>query len=160
MPGVGKSVIGKELALKLGFTFLDADTIIERNAGSKLQQIIDSCGESVFLEMEQAAILELGSIDKHVICPGGSVVYSDSAMTFLRQHSMIILLEASLAEIRGRIGNPETRGIVGAKEKNLETIFKERTPLYKKYAEAVIPVPDPFDPSRAVADIIRELSRH
>ena len=158
MPGVGKSVIGKALSLKLGFAFLDADTLIEKNAHLSLQQIIDIYGESAFLRMEEHAILELGSIDNHVICPGGSVVYSDSAMAFLRKHSVVFFLDSSLSAVQGRVGNQAVRGIVGAKEKSLETIYRERVPLYRKFADTIITIPDLLDVQQAVTAITQALS--
>ena len=160
MPGVGKSIVGKELARKLAFTFLDTDVIIEKNAHLPLHQIIDIYGESVFLEMEQKAVLDLGEVDNHVICPGGSVIYSPEAMAFLQQHSVIIFLDASLSGIEGRIGNLSARGVVGAKEKRLKTIYKERIPFYHKYAARVITMPDNFDVDQTVGAIIDALSRN
>ncbi len=160
MPGVGKSVIGKELAGKLGYAFFDADAVIEARSGMRLQQLIDTRGEEVFLGMEERVILDLGDVDNHVICPGGSIVYSETAMTCLCRNSTVVFLDAPLSVIRNRINNQSTRGIIGVRAKNLETIYNERSPLYGKYAELVVPVPDPLDVRQAVAAIIRMLPRN
>lgn len=138
MPGVGKSSIGKELALKLGFNFLDADNIIEKSAKLKLQEIIDKYGENKFLEMEQLAVLGLGEIDACVICPGGSVVYSQQAMSYLKANSVIVFLEADLEVIEGHIANQSSRGIIGLKGKTLEDVYKQRQPIYEKYADITL----------------------
>ncbi|MCK5176932.1 MAG: (d)CMP kinase, partial [Candidatus Aenigmarchaeota archaeon] len=49
MAGVGKSFIGKKLAKKLNYDFIDVDELIEKNTNLKLQQIIDKFGERYFL---------------------------------------------------------------------------------------------------------------
>jgi len=71
MSGVGKSIIGKELAKRLNYKFLDIDELIEEKIGLKLQQIIDNSGEKRFLEIEKKTILGLGRLDNCVISPGG-----------------------------------------------------------------------------------------
>lgn len=138
MPGAGKSSIGSKLALRLQFDFLDADNIIEKSAGLKLQEIIDKYGEEKLLEMEQNAVIGLGKIDRCVICPGGSVVYSQEAMSFLKANSVIFFLEADLECIKEQIANLSTRGIIGLKGKALEDVYKQRRPLYEKYADVTV----------------------
>jgi shikimate kinase len=154
MPGAGKSVVGKVLAEKLGLAFLDADAIIEKDAGLKLRQIIARYGEAAFLEREQKAIIGLGDFKNHVICPGGSVVYSPAAMNFLQENAIIVFLDASLENIKKRAGNIVARGVVGAHGKSLEALFHERLPLYKKYAELIIPVAESFDPEHIAGQIL------
>jgi len=138
MPGAGKSSIGRKLALKLGFTFIDADTIIEKNAKLKLQEIIDKYGEEKFLEMERLAVIELGNIDSCVICPGGSVVFSLEAMDFLKENSVIVFLEADIACMQEHITDASKRGIIGFKGRTLEEIYQQRQPLYEKYANIIL----------------------
>ncbi len=138
MPGAGKSSIGKELASRLQFDFLDADNIIEKSAKLKLQGIIDKYGEETFLEMEQKAVIGLGKIDCCVICPGGSVVYSQEAMSFLKENSVIIFLDADLERVKEHISNLSTRGIIGLKGKALEDVYQQRRPLYEKYADVTL----------------------
>ena len=159
MPGVGKSSIGKKLAEGLKFTFLDADEIIEKSAGLKLQQIIDKHGEEIFLKMEQRAIIDLGVIDNHVICPGGSVVYSKEAMRFLKNNSTIIFLNTELKTIKKNINNLTSRGIIGLRGKTLMEIYKERDPLYTKYADITINLPQNLNIQKHVSYIIQALSR-
>lgn len=100
MPGAGKSSIGKKLAEELHYSFIDADETIKKNTGLKLQDIIDRYGETAFLEMEQRVIMDLAITDKLVICTGGSVVYSEKAMHFLKKNSIIIFLNAELKTLK------------------------------------------------------------
>lgn len=156
MAGVGKSVIGKELAKRLNYTFLDVDKIIEEKTKLKLQQIIDKFGEDKFLNIEEKTILELGKFDNCIISPGGSVVYSVEAMKFLKKNSVIIFLDLPLKSIKNQISNISTRGIVGLKKKGLEALFNERVILYKKYADITIKGSKDFD-INDVVKIIRKV---
>ena len=138
MAGVGKSFIGKHLAERLNCTFVDIDEVIEKKTSLTLQQIIDTHGEEEFLKIEERAILRLNGFNNSIISPGGSIIYSKKAMDFLKEKSIVIYLEDSLENIKRRIKNPHTRGLVGFKNKDIESIFEERCDLYEKYADATI----------------------
>ena len=155
MAGVGKSVIGRELAKRLKHTFLDIDELIEQNTKLKLQQIIDRFGNDRFTEIEEETVLQLGKLDGCVISPGGSVIYSAKAMEFLKECSVIVFLDDSFESIRERLTNEEIRGIVGLKEKDLKTLFNERRVLYKKYADMTVKIPREFDADVVIEEIIR-----
>ena len=142
MSGVGKSRIGKLLATKLNYTFLDIDRAIENENGKKLQDLVDCLGDEEFLRLEEIAIIGIGKTSNSVISPGGSSIYSERAMKFLKSISKIFFLNASLQEIKRRTADFTERGIVGLKEKGLERLFVERLPLYKKYADFTIDVKD------------------
>lgn len=138
MSGVGKSHIGKLLADRLNYRFIDIDKIIEKESGKRLQTIVDCIGDEEFLKLEESAILGIGKISNSVICPGGSSIYSEKAMNFLKSASKIVFLNASLSEIKKRTPDFSRRGIVGLKEKGLEKLFEERLPLYRKYADTTV----------------------
>ncbi|MFH1094042.1 MAG: shikimate kinase [Candidatus Omnitrophota bacterium] len=157
MPGAGKSSIGRTLASKLGFDFLDTDNIIEKRAKFKLQKIIDKYGEATFLDMEQQAVIGLGKIDNCVICPGGSVVYSHKAMSFLKENSVIVFLEADLECLKEHISDISTRGIVGLKGKDLEDVYQQRRSLYEKYADVTLKLSQDLTIMEHVECIIKSL---
>ena len=153
MAGVGKSFIGEALAKELSVRFIDTDRIIEDKYGMKLQDIIDTYGEKEFLEMEKRATLSLKLYRDCIISTGGSIIYSKEAMEFLKKDSVIIFLDASLTAIDSWIANKITRGIVYLK-KGLRSVYKERLPLYKKYADIRIKLTKSYDRDHIVKDII------
>ncbi len=156
MPGVGKSVIGRELAIRLGYAFIDTDVTIEKRAGLKLQQILDTYGEEKFMEFEEQAALDIGKADKCIISPGGSIIYSEKAMKFLAENSRVIYLKMSFSGIRKRLANMDTRGIVGLKKKGLRALFDERSVLYEQCADIKIELPDENDLDTVVKTIMWE----
>jgi shikimate kinase len=137
MPGVGKSTVGKMLSEKLDYSFIDIDKEIEKRMGAALQDILDSSGDAEFIKIEEKEVLRLGKIERAVISPGGSIIYSPNAMARLRSISRIIFLDATFDTIVRRIGGTP-RGIVGLKEKGLRGVYDERKELYVKYADETI----------------------
>ncbi|ADI73419.1 shikimate kinase [Methanohalobium evestigatum Z-7303] len=140
MAGAGKSTIGKSMAKKLGYRFIDIDKLVEKKSDKNLQELIDTHGDNALLELEEQTVLELrlNTEDECIISPGGSIVYSDSAMEFLDKYSTIVFLDVSFDVITKRLSNSATRGMVGIKNKSLEDLFRERRKLYNKYANITV----------------------
>ena len=139
MSGVGKSGTGKILARKLGYAFVDVDKRLEAKAKKPLQEILDVLGDELFVGAEAAEVLALAGIDRAVIAPGGSVVYSDDAMRFLKRVSTVVWLYAPVEAIEARI-DPSGRGIVGLKGRTFRELYAEREALYAKAADHIVAV--------------------
>jgi len=137
MPGAGKSTVGVILAKTLGMGFVDTDLEIQRSHGKLLQDMIDEYGIEGLLRAEERTILG-GSYKHAVIATGGSAIYSDKAMAFLKKQGIVIYLRADLETIQRRISNIATRGIAMGRDQTLGDIYNERTPLYEKYADIII----------------------
>ncbi|MEE1060642.1 MAG: shikimate kinase [Ruminococcus sp.] len=134
MPGSGKSTVGVLLAKALGYSFVDTDLIISRKAEKTLQRIIDEDGLEEFLKLEAQTGEEL-ECDCTVVATGGSMVLCDKAMENLRKQGKVVFIDVPLCEIEKRVTNIKTRGIAFAKDETLADVYRERTPLYKKYAD-------------------------
>ena len=126
MPSSGKSVLGKMLAKKRGMSFLDLDTLIEKNNGKLLREIIAEEGREGFLRIEEEAGASL-SVENTVISPGGSICYGEI--------SKVIFLHVPYEEMEKRIGDPVKRGVAIPEGFTLKDLYEERTALYRKYAE-------------------------
>lgn len=141
LPSAGKSTIGVILAKTLGMNFIDTDITIQENTGLLLQTIIDEDGPERFLEIEEQTILGL-KITNAVIATGGSVVYSNAAMNHLGSGSFVVYLKISFEEMRKRLKNIKTRGVVMIPGQSLHDMVNQRTPLYEKYADVIIDCSD------------------
>ena len=139
MPGSGKSTVGVLLAKALGYLFEDVDLRISRRAGKPLQKILDEDGLLGFLRLEE----EVGSAvqaDRTVIATGGSMVLSERAMAHLKTLGKVVFIDVPFPEIKRRVTNIRTRGIAFHKNETLEDVYRERLPLYEKYADVTIRV--------------------
>ena len=159
MPGSGKSVVGKIIATRLGWTFLDTDRCIEKRHGMPLQALIDQVGDAMFRQLEEETILDIAIPNRTVIATGGSVVYSDAAMQYLASLSAVVFLDAPIAAIRAHIQSEAPRGIVGMKEGGLEELYQDRLPRYRQYANLVV-LFDTETPEEAAGRILSELPKH
>ncbi|MEK9186216.1 MAG: shikimate kinase [Patescibacteria group bacterium] len=134
MPGSGKSTIGKKLAERLKFRFVDLDELIKEKIGRSHAEILEKDGRDALINLENQLTLEL-NFENTIFSPGGSIIYSLVAMEKLRAETTVIYLELPLQEIQKRLGkNPNSRGIVGLQENGLDNLYRERTPLYQKFA--------------------------
>ena len=134
MSGAGKSTLGVLLAKTLGLHFIDTDILIQQKTGKLLQQILDEDGIDCFLQIEEEVVASL-ELQSCVIATGGSVVYSERAMEHLKQNALVVYLYADYEEIRGRLSNIKTRGIVFKGKNDLHAVYNERLPLYERYAD-------------------------
>lgn len=130
--GTGKSTIGKIVAEKLGYAFLDSDTVIEEEAGATVAEIFEMYGEQYFRELESNVISRISSQDNLVIATGGGVVLSSQNMHVLGSSGIIICLKAEPQAILKRIGDTSTRPLLkeGNPAQAMEKRLKEREGLY------------------------------
>ncbi len=151
MPGAGKSTLGKKVAELLHYRFIDIDLLIEQKEKLKLPEVLAKYGEKRFLELEEETIFSLGVLQNSILSPGGSVIYLEKAMEFLKNNSIMVFLDVPFPMIERRIGSAP-RGIIGLQEKSLEQLFLERKILYEKDADAVVKVLENSD----VEDVVGE----
>lgn len=157
MPGSGKTAIGKILASRLGWELVDTDHLLERRHGKPLQELINEVGDAAFRALEEQAVLALVPARPTVISTGGSVVYSERAMSHLASLSAVIFLDATLDSIRSHIDAEAPRGIIGMPAGGLDELYRERLPLYRRHALITIQT-DSETPEEVAERALRELS--
>lgn len=139
MPGSGKTTIGTELSEKMGYGYIDSDSVIVAREGKRLNELIEQVGREAFLDIEAKINSELCA-DRCVIATGGSVVYREKAMEKLKTMGKIVYLKLSLQTIESRLGDLKKRGVAIKEGFTLQDLYAERTPLYEKYADIVVPL--------------------
>jgi shikimate kinase/REP element-mobilizing transposase RayT len=137
MPGAGKSTVGVLLAKARSMEFVDTDVCIQAREKRRLQEIIDSEGLEEFRRIEARQILDL-KCRHHVIATGGSVVYDEGAMRHLGRAGVVVHLDLPLERLKERLRNLPSRGVVMAAGQSLESLYAERQPLYRRYAQVTV----------------------
>lgn len=147
MPGCGKSTVGQELAHRLGRKFVDADSVVEEQAGLSIPEIFAAEGEAGFRQKETAVLSQLGKESGTVIATGGGCVTREENLPLLRQNGTIIWLKRDLALL-------PTEGRPLSQAGKAEEMYRIRKPLYQAFADAVV---DNTTPAQAVASILNIL---
>ncbi len=135
----GKSKIGRNIAEKLGFDFVDMDDIIVSREGKSINDIFNTEGEDYFRKVEKELLKELVQKDKIVISTGGGIVKNDENIKLLKNNCWNILLYAS-PEVRSSRINVAKRPLLKGKNVKaiMETLFSERKDKYFKASDVII----------------------
>lgn len=157
MPAVGKTTIGKRIAAAADLTFLDTDRIIEAETGKKIPDLIREHGTDGFLAIENRICAALES-ENCIIATGGSVVYGEDAMRHLSENGTVVYLKLAFPLLQKRLRTPRERGVVLRRGQSLYDLYRERVPLYEKYADIVIDEHNCY-PTQTAERVYRALRR-
>jgi shikimate kinase len=150
MAGCGKSTIGGILSSQLDISFVDTDLLIEEKFKLSLEQLKKKNGYEFVRQAEEEVILRLDENIK-VISTGGSAVYSEKSMLHLSSFSKIMYINTPLDEIKQRIGHGQERGLAAPYSLSIDDIYKERVPLYNKWADITL------NGNRSIEDLISKI---
>ena len=139
--GTGKTVVGQLLARKLGWRFIELDSLIEQKAGKPIPRIFQKDGEIAFRELEIEAVKEIASRKHSVIACGGGVVLNKINTDRLREGARIVYLTASPRAILRRVsGTVGQRPLLAVDDPTLtiRELLAFRRPFYERAADIKI----------------------
>jgi len=136
--GVGKTSLGKKLAKKMGYDFLDTDKWIEQKTGLTIPEIFEQNGEAYFRKLERNCVEEIKVIQNTVISVGGGLPCFGNTMDSLKSFGITIYLKLEAKEIARRLAEskierPLLHGHSGDDiERYIEEKLKDREPFYSQ----------------------------
>jgi len=133
MPGCGKSTLGAMLAAKLDRPFVDSDALIAERAGISIPDIFKAEGETGFRARESAVLEDLGKEKGQIIATGGGCVTTFENYHHLHQNGKIIFLDIAPRAL-------PTEGRPLSQARSPEQLFRERLPLYRKFADVTVKI--------------------
>jgi shikimate kinase len=138
--GAGKTTIGKVLAKRLGWRFIDSDHEIEARTGVSIPTIFEIEGEAGFRRRESQVIEELTALRNIVMATGGGVVLAAKNRESLRQNGLVAYLDVSPDQLYDRTKRDKNRPLLQVQNplRRLQELHSERAPLYKEVADVVI----------------------
>ncbi len=151
--GTGKTVVGKMVAAKLGYTYIDTDDIIEQMAQKRIPDIFAEEGEPRFREYEREAIKKLVTLERYVVSTGGGAVIFDENINRMKSAGLVVCLSARPEVIYERIKENSYRPLLQVSNP-LQKIRELLTTRQQQYEKADILV-DTSD--LTIAEVVESL---
>jgi shikimate kinase len=133
--GTGKSSVGRAVASKSEYAFVDMDEIIEQREGKSINAVFSEYGEDFFRQLEHRLVLELSEISQKVIAAGGGVVKNQDNIELFKKKGCIICLTATPQEISRRLQNTSSRPLLNKKNKIqvISDLMRQRAIYYSQF---------------------------
>jgi shikimate kinase len=130
--GSGKSSVGRELARRLGFRFIDTDTTIRQKHKKSIPDIFASFGEPFFRDEENKALRDLQDIDHMVVATGGGIVLQPRNHDLLRSLGVVVWLTATEEVTWERVSRNQNRPLLRTQDPRttIRNLMATRYPLY------------------------------
>jgi len=165
LSGVGKSTVGRALAERLGWPFLDTDELVTQREGSTPAQLIERDGEPAFRKVEERVVAEAAAQAPAVIATGGGAFLSAANRLALGERGFICFLDATPGAIAARLRNGssgERRPLLGDDpaqlEERLAQLDRERRRYYS-HADIWVPVQPFEDEDEVLQDAVARILR-
>ena len=138
--GAGKSTVGRMLASRLGWEFLDLDTHLENRTGSTIPELFARHGEAHFRRLESTALASALSRSKTVLALGGGTPEEITNRLLIEQTpaTLAVFLDAPFPTLFDRCMLQEIGRPVLADPAAAELRFARRRPLYARLARLTI----------------------
>jgi shikimate kinase len=136
--GCGKTTLGKKLASRLGYTFIDLDHILEAQEGMTIAEYFSKFGEDAFRKLESDVLKQTQYPANAVISTGGGLPCFFDNMDWINSHGKSVYIKLSSKTLANRLENEKTHRPL-LREKHGEDLIafigeklKEREPFYNK----------------------------
>lgn len=110
--GAGKTTVGRALALRLGWAFLDLDAAVEQAAGCNIAEVFAREGEAGFRRREVEALRHTAERSQTVVATGGGALVQPGAMAWARTHGHVVYLRAPAEALAQRLGAARARPLL------------------------------------------------
>ena len=140
LPGSGKSSVGRQLARRLGWPFLDSDQVIGQRIGLSIREFFEREGEERFRDIEQTVIDELTLGPPCVLSTGGGAVLRPVNRQHLKQRTQAVYLHSVPEEVFRRLRHDQNRPLLQVPDPlaRLRELYALRDPLYRESARFVV----------------------
>ena len=154
--GTGKSSMGKVLARRLGFVFVDTDIRIEEHAGDRIAGIVAQHGWEHFRALERQVVIGVAATDRQVVAAGGGTLIDEENARLLKTRGVVILLLCTLPILQRRLAAGSNRPSLtgqGSAEAELTQVWEARRARYHAVADVT------YDVSAESANMTEDLER-
>lgn len=139
--GAGKTTIGKKLADKLNYQFLDTDSMIEDNAGISINEIFEIHGEEYFRDLETKLLKDLsGELSGAILSTGGGMPVREENIMLLREIGHVIYIKLSRKTMIERLKDDNKRPLLQGYDlvERVDYLLNTREKYYKRVANDIV----------------------
>ena len=136
--GTGKTTLGQLLAKKIGYKFIDTDTLIETQIGQTISDFFQQQGEAAFRKLESELVENLAEKQGLVIATGGGLVLNPNNVAMLSKTGKIICLTASPEEILTRVSKQQgVRPLLQGENPlgKITQLLQQRDSVYRQFPQ-------------------------
>ena len=157
----GKTTVGKFLAEKLNYSFVDTDELIVKRTKMSIADIFSEKGEAFFRQLESDIAFELAQKEGLVISTGGGFMLNPVNKEALLDKGYAFCLVATPQEIFRRISKPSAtrRPLLETSNplQRIEKLMKERKKAYGDFTQIST---SGKTPEHVVSDIIGIINKY
>lgn len=161
--GSGKTTLGKQIASRLGCSFLDTDLEIEKSLGLSISQIFAEQGESHFRELEKNYIEHITADRQVVVSVGGGLPCFNNMMDALLSKGIVVYLKTSEFTLFNRLVNDlnERPLLEGLGEHEIKLFISDKLAQREKYySQAHLIVPEQDQTVDMITQLILPLQKN
>ena len=125
MPSSGKSTLGRQLAKRLDYQFVDTDELIENQEIASISDIFKYKGEDYFRLIENKILKSIQPNQKIIVATGGGMPCFHNGMDFIKSNGTSIFLNVSPADLLKRIQKSDinNRPLIDKRQKEDELLI-------------------------------------
>ena len=153
--GTGKSAVGRNVAQRLGLSFIDSDHSIEQSEGRPIAEIFERDGEPAFRRMERVFVESGHPQSGCLVSCGGGLIIQPGMLELVKGKGLVICLLASPETIYERTRHRKHRPLlnVGDPLEQIRTMLATREPVYRKAGTEVL------TDKRSIGDVAAHVCR-
>ncbi|MCL2789744.1 MAG: shikimate kinase [Desulfobulbus sp.] len=160
----GKTSVGRIVAARLHWVFLDTDDLARQRLGAPIADIVARHGWSFFRTVESELLRELAMMRQTVLATGGGAIEHSQEWQALRRCAFVVWLDADVGTIRQRLQNdpdsghqrPSLTGQAVADE--IGHLLERRRPMYAAGSDMRLCAAN-RTPEQLAAEIIQNMRR-
>lgn len=114
--GAGKTSVGRRLAQRLGYAFIDLDQALVSREGRSIAEIFAADGEGRFREIESQVLAEHAVLSRTVIATGGGIVIRAANRELMKHSGRVVYLKAGWPTIAQRLARGDGRPLADQDE--------------------------------------------
>jgi shikimate kinase len=141
--------VGRHLAKRLNWDFVDSDNVIEQRIGCSIRAFFEREGEARFRDIEQQVVAELVGAARTVLATGGGTVLRAANRELLHRYATVIYLRSSPDDLFRRLRHDVKRPLLQVVDPltRLRELYAIRDPLYRQTAHICVETGRPSVPA-------------